>query len=57
MSSKTLEKERQPKIKQERGDHKSEFKADIYRPGLTRGMHGKAKGGHPTIRAQEMKGC
>lgn len=25
--------------------------------GATAGMHGKAKGGHPTIRAQEMKGC
>lgn len=29
-------------------------KLDIYQPGLTKGMHGKAKGGHPTKRAQEM---
>lgn len=28
--------------------------ADIYTSGLTKGMHGKAKGGHPTKRAQEM---
>lgn len=29
-------------------------RADIYRVGLTRGMHGNAKGGHPTKRAEEM---
>lgn len=27
---------------------------DIYSAGLTKGMHGKAKGGHPTKRAEEM---
>lgn len=27
---------------------------DIYTTGLTKGMHGKAKGGHPTKRAEEM---
>ena len=30
---------------------------DIYTPKLTSTMHGKAKGGHPTKRAEEMKGC
>ena len=29
-------------------------KADIYKSGLTKGMHGKAKGGSPTKRAEEM---
>lgn len=57
MPSKTPEKERQPAIKQTKDQHKGEFKADIYKPGLTAGMHGKAKGGHPTKRAEEMKGC
>lgn len=29
-------------------------KVDMYTVGLTRGMHGKAKGGSPTKRAAEM---
>ena len=47
-------KPKQLSIKTKGDSHKGEFKADIYKPGLTKGMHGKAKGGHPTKRAEEM---
>ncbi len=52
--SETPEKTIKTRIKQTSDKHKGD---DMYRVGLTRDMHGKAKGGHPTIRAQEMKGC
>lgn len=60
MPSKTPEKISQQKVKQSTDKHKSEFKCvnkgnDMYRVGLSGGMHGKAKGGHPTKRAEEMK--
>lgn len=33
------------------------FRGNYVSNGMTSKMHGKAKGGSPTIRAQEMKGC
>lgn len=59
--SETPEKTKQPRVKQSRDNaSKGEVRGENKHytgVGATSGMHGKAKGGHPTIRAQEMKGC
>lgn len=56
--SETPEKLRQPEIKQSKGKGEASGKGSHYtQMGETSGMHGKATGGHPDIRAAEMKGA